>query len=284
MRRRDRRLAHAEERVLIIGASSGVGRALAKRYAARGARVCAVARRADQMASLAAECGERCIGRVADFSKPEDMVALRDFLLAEWGGLDTVHISAGVSALRPMMQLTGVETASEDASIAGIRNAVDISGKAIQGNFVGPLVSALTFIPTLIRTSPSPAILLVSSVAALIPPPTRALYGSTKASSLLLFQAIAIEHPEIAFTNLIPATIEGDFRASAVDGGPVREANPNQHGLKLDYVAKRCADAVDEAATGNVIVPWIPYGLGHILYWFWPTFVENRARKKYNYP
>ncbi|KAF9519945.1 hypothetical protein BS47DRAFT_1336680 [Hydnum rufescens UP504] len=44
-----------------------------------------------------------------------------------------------------------------------------------QGNFFGVLLSAAAFIPLLERTSSSPSILLVSSVASLIPAPTRAL-------------------------------------------------------------------------------------------------------------
>lgn len=135
----------------------------------------------------------------------------------------------------------------------------------------------------LTRTSPSPSILLVSSVAALLPAPTRALYASTKASSLLLYQALAIEHRDIAFTFILPATIEGNFRASAVDSGPVREADPNKHGLKTEYVAARCVDAVDRGVRGSVFLPYIPFGLALHLYYIWPSFVERGAAKKYNF-
>lgn len=135
----------------------------------------------------------------------------------------------------------------------------------------------------LTRTSVSPSVLLVSSVAAVVPAPTRALYAATKASSLLLYQALAIEQPKIAWTFLLPATIQGNFRASAVDGGPVREVDPNKHGLKIDYVAQRCVDAVDRGLSGNIILPWFPYALGHFLYYIWPSFVERGARKKYNF-
>lgn len=135
----------------------------------------------------------------------------------------------------------------------------------------------------LTRTSPSPSILLVSSVAALVPAPTRALYASTKASSLLLYQGLAIEHPRIAFSFILPSTIEGNFRASAVDSGPLHESDPNKHGLKTDYVAARCVDAVDRAVRGSVILPFVPYGFAHHLYYLWPSFVERRAAKKYNF-
>lgn len=136
----------------------------------------------------------------------------------------------------------------------------------------------------LTRTSTSPSILLVSSVAAVVPAPTRALYCSSKASSLLLYQALSIEHRNIAFTFILPATIEGNFRASAVDSGPVREADPNKHGLKTIYVAGRCVDAVDRGITGTIVMPWMPYRLAHFLYLVWPAFVERGAAKKYNFP
>lgn len=150
-RRRDRRLPHADERVLVIGASSGVGRAVAQRYAARGARVCVVARRGDDIRALADECGSRCIWHVADFCSVDDLVALRARLEEEWGGLDTLHVCAGVSALQPVMALTGTEDAREDAGAEGIRRAVDIAGRAVKGNFDGPLTTALTFVSGPVR-------------------------------------------------------------------------------------------------------------------------------------
>lgn len=139
-------------------------------------------------------------------------------------------------------------------------------------------------IPMLTRTSTAPAILLVSSLAALVPAPTRALYAATKASSLLLYQALAIEHRDIAFAFILPGTIEGDFRASAVDSGPVREADPNKHGLKINYVAAKCIEAVDRGVRGNVMMPWIPYFFAPSLYCLFPSLVERLAARKYNFP
>lgn len=138
-------------------------------------------------------------------------------------------------------------------------------------------------IPLLESTSSAPAILLVSSLAALCPAPTRSLYASTKAASLVLYQSLAIEHPRVAFSAVVPSTVEGDFRASAVDGGPVREANPNKHGLKRDYVAKRCIQAVDHGER-TVFMPWWFSRLGHLLYWTFPAGAEWVASKKYKYP
>lgn len=154
-RQRSQKRHVPDERVLILGASSGVGHAVARQYAKRGgARICVVARRADKIKALEAECGgggggggeQRCLGLVADMTVVEDMVRVRDEIAAAWGGLDTIHVCAGVSALQPVMALTGTDNAREDAAVKGIQNAVDIAGKAVQGNLVGPLVAAVTFV------------------------------------------------------------------------------------------------------------------------------------------
>lgn len=105
------------------------------------------------------------------------------------------------------------------------------------------------------QTSSSPSILLLSSLAAVVPAPTRTLYGSTKGAALILYQSLAIEHPLINFSFVLPWTVEGDFRAGAVDGGPVREKDPANTGLKREAVAKACLKAIDWG-TRTVFMPW----------------------------
>ncbi|GKT49654.1 dehydrogenase/reductase SDR family protein 7-like [Colletotrichum spaethianum] len=256
-RRRDKRLTHTSERVLILGASSGVGRAVAKRYASRGARVCVVARRADDIATLSEECGEKCIWHAADFSHVDDLISLRARLEEEWQGLDTLHICAGVSALQPIMALTGTNSSEEDADAAGIQRAVDIAGRAVKDSHADEDVRVTINSSRLFSC--------------------RGYSGTDKGTSL------AIEHPKIAFAFILPATIEGNFRASAVDSGTVREDDPNKHGLRIDYVAEKCIDSVDRGITGNVVLPKFPYAIAQYLYLLWPTFIEARARKKYNF-
>jgi NADPH:quinone reductase-like Zn-dependent oxidoreductase len=86
------KLPPAYERVLVIGASSGIGRAVAHLYASRGARVCVVARREAELQNVMEECrassikgghsefqagGRRIIGVTADFTNVDDMVRVR---------------------------------------------------------------------------------------------------------------------------------------------------------------------------------------------------------------
>jgi NADP-dependent 3-hydroxy acid dehydrogenase YdfG len=70
----------ATKRVVVTGASSGIGAATARLFKAHGWDVVAVARREDRLKALAAETGVDIF--VADLTRPEDVDALRDHLAA----------------------------------------------------------------------------------------------------------------------------------------------------------------------------------------------------------
>jgi len=294
-RRRALKVPRTDERILILGASSGIGRAIAHEYAARNAHVCVVARREADLKKVVEECGAlssrgdapAVFSVAADFTSVKDMVRVRERIEREWKGIDTVVVCAGVTALRPLMEVAGLERDGKkfsppQADEEGIQRIVDVASTAAIINYTGPLVAAVTFIPLLQATSASPSILLISSMAALVPAPTRALYCSTKAASLMLYQALSIEHPSIRFSLAIPATVQGDFRSSAVDGGQVRELDPNKHGLRPEDVANKCVKAVD-AGQKFVFLPYLYTRAGHLLYWLVPDYVEWRAGVKYNF-
>lgn len=130
-------------------------------------------------------------------------------------------------------------------------------------------------------TSISPSVLLISSLGAVIPAPTRAIYGSTKASSYILYQSLSIEHPSVNFSYVLPATVEGNFRASAVDDGPAREGDANQSGLKREIVAERCIRAID-ARQKIVFIPAF-FKFAQFLSWVWPSYMERKAAQKYRF-
>jgi NADPH:quinone reductase-like Zn-dependent oxidoreductase len=93
-RLRPDRIKVSRQNVLVIGASSGIGRAIAIQYARRGDRVCITGRRQVELDGVKEEC-LAAIPRLAenrgkvegdiiaiqsDFTKPEDMVAVREHL------------------------------------------------------------------------------------------------------------------------------------------------------------------------------------------------------------
>lgn len=80
-----------------------------------------------------------------DCASVEDMAKVRDAVIKEWNGIDTLIITAGVSALQPLMTVAGV-TASKDglslphATAEATNHAVSVAKTAINGNFLGPYI------------------------------------------------------------------------------------------------------------------------------------------------
>jgi short-subunit dehydrogenase len=94
----------ADARILLTGASSGIGRELALAFARRGARLLLSARREDLLRVLANECAQ--LGASAEFvpgdlTDPGVRAALIARATALWNGLDVLVNNAGVSAHGP---------------------------------------------------------------------------------------------------------------------------------------------------------------------------------------
>ena len=89
-----------QQRILITGAASGLGRALAEHYAGRGARVLAgdVDEQRGQAFQAEYEGPGEVVFRKLDVRADADFEAARDWLREHWGGLDVLVNNAGVAA------------------------------------------------------------------------------------------------------------------------------------------------------------------------------------------
>lgn len=156
-------------RVWIVGASSGIGAALARTLAARGARLALSARGREALEKVAADCGAAMDGEPAlveplDLTRAEDFAAVRDRLLARWGGLDLVVLNAGTYRPARAWELTP----------AAIRDTVNT-------NLIGPMDAVAALAPTLCAQGEG-AIALVGSVAGYGGLPKATVYGPSKAA------------------------------------------------------------------------------------------------------
>lgn len=142
--------AGAGRRVLVTGASSGIGAATARRLAAEGWRVVVAARRADRLEALAAETGAEAFP--LDVTDDEAVAALVEHLRAT-GGLDAVVNNAG-GAL-------GLDRV-EDADLEGWRRMYEL-------NVLGTLRVTKALLPLLResaqRTGGSDVVVVTSTAA-----------------------------------------------------------------------------------------------------------------------
>jgi short-subunit dehydrogenase len=162
------------QRVWIIGASSGIGAALAAALLQRGALVAVSARRADALRALAAG---REAARVLAFDLNDDaaFAAAADTLFAAWGGIDLVVFSAGAYAPMRAWQL----------------DANDID-RLLAINLRAPMAAAARLIPQLLKQG-NGALAFVSSVAGYRGLPKAAAYGPTKAALINFAETLYLD-------------------------------------------------------------------------------------------
>jgi NAD(P)-dependent dehydrogenase (short-subunit alcohol dehydrogenase family) len=99
-----------QRRVLITGAGSGLGQALAQRYARSGARVACVdlsVERSD--ATRVALPGAGHLALAANVGSDEDMEQLQGAILRDWGGLDVLVNNAGIASGGAMVETSMAE-------------------------------------------------------------------------------------------------------------------------------------------------------------------------------
>jgi NAD(P)-dependent dehydrogenase (short-subunit alcohol dehydrogenase family) len=158
---------------LITGAAHGIGAETARRLAARGARVALVGLAPEELERVAADCpGSLAIE--ADVTDADALEAAVARTVAEFGGIDTVIANAGIGA--PGFVRTMDPEAFE---------------RVIEVNLLGVWRTVRACLPHVIERRGY--VLVVASMAAILPPVGMAAYGAAKSGVEAFGQALRVE-------------------------------------------------------------------------------------------
>ena len=166
----------AGRRVLITGAGSGLGQALAKRYAHAGARVACVdldGGRAEATRAMLAGGGHLALS--ANVGSDEAMEQVHERIAAEWGGLDVLVNNAGIATGGAMVDTTMQEW----------RNVIDI-------NLLGVVRGCRLFLPGMLAAGRG-HLVNTASFAGLAGAPSIMSYGVSKAGVVALSEQLRAE-------------------------------------------------------------------------------------------
>ena len=155
-------LSFAGRRAWIIGASTGIGAALARELATRGARLAVSARSREKLAEVAGAAGTVVLS--LDITDAANVHAAARELQARWSSLDLVLVVAG----------THVEMRAQTWNLAQARALLEV-------NLHGVLNCVDAVLPTLLAQRAG-GLGIVSSVAGYIGLPNALIYGASKAA------------------------------------------------------------------------------------------------------
>jgi NAD(P)-dependent dehydrogenase (short-subunit alcohol dehydrogenase family) len=171
-------------RVLVVGASAGIGRVIGQRLCAAGAHVAFAARRGEVCEQAAEEAKGVAIGLSCDVTDEAQCAQLVRDTVDGLGGLDDVVYSTGAISI--------VALAEADA---------EWWRRTFETNVMGASLITKAALPHLIQSTGS--VVYLSSVSSIGPVwPGIGVYTATKAALNRMVETWRSEHPEVGFTRI----------------------------------------------------------------------------------
>jgi short-subunit dehydrogenase len=219
-----------DKRILITGASSGIGRALALECAARGARVLLAARTVealDEAADRIRANGGVAVVRPADVTVPRDREEMFATAIREFGGLDVLVNNAGVAAHGHFVDLPP-----------------EILRRTMELNFFALAECCRLAIPILAEGR-APLIVNVSSMAGRRGVPAWTDYSASKFAVCGFSEALRAELVRfgVDLTLVVPGLTNSNFGRHLMARRGRMPARFD-HGLSPEVVARKIADAM----------------------------------------
>lgn len=189
--------------VIVTGASSGIGTAVARELAGAGHHVVLAARRADRLAELAADivtAGGTAQALALDVTDAAAFTALVDTVVAEHGRVDVLVSNSGVMLLSPFEALLTHEW----------ERTLDVNVK-------GVLHGVAAVLPHFLRQG-SGHFVTTASVGAHSVTPTAAVYCASKYAVWAIMEGLRLElPPTVRVTTVTPGVVESELATHITD-------------------------------------------------------------------
>jgi NAD(P)-dependent dehydrogenase (short-subunit alcohol dehydrogenase family) len=253
--------------VIITGASSGIGRELARQLAAQCANLALAARQADKLEELAQACralGAQALPIPTDVTDPEQCRALVERAAAAFGGVDVLINNAGITMWARLDEVSDVS----------------IFEKIIRTNYLGSVYCTYYALPHLKRSRGR--IVGISSLTGKAGVPTRTGYSASKHAMVGFFDSLRVElaGTGVSVTMIYPGFIDtgAQVRGFGPDGKPLGY-NPLQLSKVMTTAecARICIGAI--AARRREEVMTLRGKLGQWLKLIAPSLVDRIAAK-----
>lgn len=260
--------------VVITGASSGIGRALAKEFAAKGARLSLGARRTELLDELKSELREsEILIHKTDVSQEDDCRLLIEETVKHFGKIDVLINNAGIS-MRALF---------EEVDLKVIRQLMDV-------NFYGTVYCSKYALPYLLQTKGS--LVGVISIAGYVGLPGRTGYSASKFAIRGFLDTIRIENLKKGLHVLVaaPGFTASEVRKVALtnDGSQQGETPRNEDKMMS---AEECALHIVKAVEKRkreLILTFVEGKLTVFLGKFFPSLLDkltyNHMAKEPNSP
>jgi NADP-dependent 3-hydroxy acid dehydrogenase YdfG len=199
--------------IVITGASSGIGAAFARLAAAKGASVVLVARRADALAAVAADCGVTALPVAADVTERAEVERVAAEAIGRFGRIDVWINNVGQGISRNPSELT-------DADIDAV----------MQVNVKSALYGMQAVLPHF-KARGDGQVINISSMLGRTPfAVIRSAYCGAKhflnALTATFRAEVQATHPGIQFSLVSPGVVRTDFGLNAMHGGPDSRSFP----------------------------------------------------------
>jgi NAD(P)-dependent dehydrogenase (short-subunit alcohol dehydrogenase family) len=216
------------KRIFVTGGASGLGRAIAARFGRAGFKICIgdvnEERGEETRAALASFASDVLFVR-CDVTREEDLAAVKDTLVARWGGVDIVVNNAGVAQAGPI----------DDVSLADWEWITNI-------NLFGVVRGCKVFTPVFKRQGHG-RFVNVASMAGLLDVPSMGAYNATKAAVVSLSETL---ENELASSNVRVHVVCPSFFKTNL-GESLRASDPKLR-ARMDALLDRSTVTADDVA------------------------------------